>query len=172
MPDFFNLFFGMQFSSSGRKSALAQAPYIYYFFYYNFFPFFSLIFNRALQPTAARPPPAPCARSLALSLRSPPPLAGDHPRPHPDRQLAPVPPDRPMGLADRVAGPIRPAVGHPEHKGGRAGVQSVRAGPAGANDFDINLAHLSSPASTTAVTAVPFRGVYITLLQHRWTGHC
>jgi len=33
------------------------------------------------------------------------------------------------------------------------------------NDFDINLTHLSSPASTNAVTTVPGRVVCITLLD-------
>ena len=39
-------------------------------------------------------------------------------------------------------------------------------GAGGCNDFDINLTHLSSLASTNASTAVPGERGYITLFQH------
>ena len=45
----------------------------------------------------------------------------------------------------------------------------LRAGPQynnfDINDFDIKVAHLSSLASTNAATDVPYRVVYITLLD-------
>ena len=52
----------------------------------------------------------------------------------------------------------------------------VGGGPLGTmtqhEQFGPPFIYISSVASTNAVTAVPCRGVCITLLQHRWTGHC